>query len=166
MTEPNPEVEIRAAQESDVAPIMEMIRGIAEYEKLTHQLEITEESLHESLFGDNPTPHALVATLAGQTVGYAIYFYNFSTFLGKRGLYLEDLYVESEYRGKGVGNLLFKSVAQVAYDEGCGRMEWVALDWNTPALDFYQAKGADMLDEWRLHRLTRDGLEALTGSSA
>lgn len=158
-----PNIAIRTAVESDVNRIMEMIRGMAKYEKLTHQLEIDESALRSSLFSDNPVPHALVAEIDDRVVGYAIYFFNFSTFLGKNGLYLEDLYVDTEHRGKGVGDLLFRSVANIAHTENCGRMEWVALDWNTPALEFYKAKGAQNLDEWRLHRLSRKELTDLVG---
>lgn len=157
MSDPN----VRPARPSDVNSILELIRGIAEYEKLTHQLEIDESRLHQSLFGDNPVPRALVAESKGSVVGYAIYFYNYSTFIGKPGIYLEDLYVDPDYRGKGHGNALFKTVAKIAYDEDCGRMEWMALDWNEPALEFYRERGAQLLDEWRLLRFTRPELEAL-----
>lgn len=155
-------MQIRPAAPSDVPTILELIRGIAEYEKLTHQLQATEDLLHEALFSDSPAAKGLIAEHESDgTIGYAIYCYNFSTFLCKRGLYLEDLYVKPEYRGQGAGKALFNAVAQIAHDEGCGRMEWTALDWNTPALDFYQAHGAQALSEWVLHRFDRPHLEAL-----
>ncbi|OUW15927.1 MAG: hypothetical protein CBD18_07955 [Opitutales bacterium TMED158] len=152
---------VRSARPRDVNRILEMIRGIAEYEKLAHQLETDESRLHESLFGENPVPRALVAEHEGFLVGYAIFFYNYSTFVGRPGIYLEDLYVDVNYRGKGYGNALFKAVTRIAYDENCGRMEWVALDWNDSALEFYRERGAQQLDEWRLLRFARPELEAL-----
>ena len=156
---------IRAAQPEDVARIIAMIRGMAEYEKLTHQLQIEEATLTSSLFSDNPVPRALVATSEDYVVGYAIYFYNYSTFIGKPGIYLEDLYVDIDYRGKGYGDALFKRVANIAHEENCGRMEWMALDWNTPALEFYKSRGAVKLEEWRLLRFTEDELNTLAGAN-
>ena len=151
----------RAAIPEDVPRIISMIRGIAAYEKLSHQLEINEVSLQESLFGKNPVPRALVALSENKIVGYAIFFYNFSTFIGRPGIYLEDLYVEPDYRGKGFGDALFQSVAKIAYDENCGRMEWVALGWNELALNFYKSRRAKRLDDWRLLRFDRDDLKNL-----
>ncbi len=153
---------IRPAERSDTPRIFAMIEGIAKYEKLTHLLEVDEAILEESLFGDNPAARAIVATIDGKTIGYAIFYYNFSTFVGKRGIYLEDIYVESQYRGHGIGDKLFRKVAKIAHDENCSRMEWVALDWNKPAIDFYKARGANMLEEWRLFRFNRTELKALT----
>ncbi len=152
---------IKQAESSDVPAIMEMIKGIAEYENLTHQLEVTEERLEGQLFCENPVARALVATENGIHVGYAIFFYNFSTFIGKPGIYLEDLYVKPDYRGKGHGKALFLEVARIAHEEDCGRMEWMALDWNEPALDFYKQQGANLMDEWRLLRFNRDDLERI-----
>lgn len=154
-------LEIRPARPEDVPSIIKMIREIAAYEKLSHQLEIDEDSLNESLFGNRPIPRAIVAISAGQVIGYAIYFYNYSTFMGRPGIYLEDLYVQDNYRGKGFGDALFKRVAQIAYEENCGRMEWVALKWNKPALDFYQLRGAKQLDEWSVHRFTHEDIKIL-----
>jgi len=139
-----------------------MITGMAKYEKLEDQLEIDSERLHNCLFENNPTPKAIVATLHGTVAGYAIYFFNFSTFIGKKGVYLEDLYVKGEYRGRGIGNRLFLAVAEIARDENCGRMEWTALDWNEPALKFYESRGAKALDDWKILRLTESGIGALT----
>ena len=166
MSEPTQDPAIRQATPSDVPRIIELIRGIAEYEKLTHQLEIDEARLHESLFGENPVPRALVATSGDRTIGYAIYFYNYSTFIGKPGIYLEDLYVEPDYRSRGFGNALFSRVAKIARDEDCGRMEWMALDWNEPALNFYKERGAKCLDEWRLLRFTEDDLKRLAENAS
>lgn len=138
-----------------------MIEAIAAYEKLTHLLEVDEATLEESLFSENPAARALVATMGDKAIGYAIFYYNFSTFVGKRGIYLEDIYVETEYRGQGIGGRLFRKVADTARIENCSRMEWVALDWNKPAIDFYESRGASKLDEWRLFRFNRSDLEAL-----
>lgn len=153
---------IRPTEKRDVANIVALIRAMAKYEKLTHQLELNEATLDESLFSKNPVPRGLVATIGGKTIGYAIYFYNFSTFLGRKGIYLEDIYVDTEYRGKGIGDSLFRKVAEIACLENCGRMEWVALDWNKPAIDFYESRGAKMHEEWRLFRFTRTELESLS----
>ncbi len=155
---------IRSAEKSDIPRIFAMIGAIAEYEKLTHQLEVTETVLEDSLFSENPAARALVATVDNYAIGYAIFFYNFSTFIGKKGIYLEDIYVENEYRGKGIGDKLFREVAGIARSEGCSRMEWVALDWNKPAIDFYELRGASKLEEWRLFRFNRSDLEALSNS--
>lgn len=152
---------IRPAGKSDTPAILELIRGIAEYEKLLDQLEATEDRLHAALFSERPAARCLIAEIEnGEPAGYAIFCYNFSTFVCKAGIYLEDLYVKPEYRGSGLGKALFKEVAKIGKDEGCGRMEWVALDWNTPALDFYKSQGAQCLGEWKIHRFNRAQLEA------
>jgi len=162
MTQTTNPFSVRPAIPEDIDDLLRLIRGIAEYENLTHQLEATPERLRQSLFGEKPVARALVANLDKVgTVAYAIFFYNFSTFLAKPGIHLEDLYVSPQYRGQGIGKALFKQVARIAHQEGCGRMEWMALDWNTPALDFYKAQGADCLKEWRLHRFLRPDLEKL-----
>ncbi len=152
---------IRPAEKSDIPRVFAMIEAIAAYEKLTHLLEVDEAILEESLFSANPAARAIVATIGEETIGYAIFYYNFSTFIGKRGIYLEDIYVETEYRGRGIGDKLFRKVAEIARIENCSRMEWVALDWNKPAIDFYESRGASRLDEWRLFRFNRSALEAL-----
>ena len=155
---------IRPANPDDIEDLLRLIRGIAEYENLTHQLEATPERLHMSLFGDQPVARSLIANASNAgAVGYAIFFYSFSTFLAKPGIYLEDLYVMPEYRGQGIGKALFRAVAEIAREEDCGRMEWMALDWNTPALDFYKANGACLLEEWRLHRYTEADLNRFVG---
>jgi len=156
------ELVIRSAEKRDIPNIVALIRAMARYEKLTDQIELDEATLDESLFSDNPVPRALVATLGSEMVGYAIYFYNFSTFLGTKGIYLEDIYVDTEYRGQGIGDKLFRKVADIARLENCGRMEWVALDWNKPAINFYESRGAKMHEEWRLFRFTRAELNSLS----
>lgn len=158
-----PEVSLRPAHPRDVAQIVRLIEGIADHAKLAAELDATPERLSDCLFGDAPVARALVAESSAQTlVAYAIFFRNFSSFLAKPGLYLEDLYVVPNFRGRGIGTRLFLAVAQIARDEGCGRMEWLALDWNKPALEFYQKLGARCLKDNRLHRLDRDALAALT----
>jgi hypothetical protein len=156
-----PKMKIRPAIPEDVPNIISMTRGIAAYEKLSHQLEIDEPSLQESLFGKNHVPRALVALSENKIVGYAIYFYNCSTFVGRPGIYLEYLYFNINYSVKGFCDTLFKRVAQIAYDENCGRMEWIALEWNEPALNFYRSRGAKLLDDWRLLRFNREDLRNL-----
>lgn len=156
-----PSFKIRPATENDIPALLELIRGIAEYEKLADQFEATEERLHHALFGERPAARGLIAEHATDgPVGYAIFCYNFSTFVAKAGIYLEDLYVKPEYRGQGIGKSLFKAVAKIAHQENCGRMEWVALDWNTPALDFYKSQGAQCLEEWKVHRFNEEQLKA------
>ncbi len=152
---------VRPAKEGDVPRIVSLIRAMAEYEKLEDQIMVDEETLAESLFSEQAVPRALVASVGDEIVGYAIYFYNFSTFVGKKGIYLEDIYVETEYRGQGIGDQLFRTVAETARKEGCARMEWVALDWNKSAIEFYQSRGASLLEEWRLFRFNRADLQAL-----
>ena len=154
---------LRPAQPKDVPSIVEMIKGMAKHEKLEDQLELDSERLLNCLFEENPIPKASVATLDGTTVSYAIYLFNFSTFLGKKGTFLEDLYVAREYRGTGIGNRLFMKVAEVARDENCGRMEWTALNWNQPALEFYNSRRAKILEDWKILRLTESGIEAVAG---
>ena len=165
MESPSDDIKLRPAQPKDVPQIVDMIKGMAKYEKLEHQLKIDEERLNNCLFGENPIPRSIVATLDGTVVGYAIYFFNFSTFLCKKGLYLEDLYVENAYRGTGIGNRLFLKVAQIASNENCGRMEWTALDWNEPALKFYQARGATVLEDWKVLRLSENDIKALVDTT-
>lgn len=152
---------IRPAVSGDVPAIHSLVRGLAEYEHLTDMFIATEEQFREALFGECPVAEALIAIYAGQPVGYTIFFHSFSTFLGKAGIYLEDIYVKPEYRGKGIGKAMFISVARLASERGCGRMEWSALNWNKPAIDFYEAHGAKQLNEWTMFRLTSDELECL-----
>ncbi len=154
-------LEIRKATKNDASSILELINGIAEYEKLTHQVEATEELIQKNMFGETPYAHCFLAYWNGQLAGYALYFFNFSTFLAKPGLYLEDLFVKPELRGQGIGKALLLTLAKEAVVKDCGRMEWIALDWNTPAQDFYLSLGAEMLPEWELFRATGDSLTKL-----
>jgi GNAT superfamily N-acetyltransferase len=138
-----------------------MILELAVFEKLEHLVVATEEKLHEGLFGPHPSCEAIVGEADGEVVCFALFFHNFSTFLTKRGLYLEDLYVRQAHRGKGHGSALLRHLARLAVERGCGRFEWSVLDWNTPAIDFYQAMGADVLPDWRICRVTGPALTAL-----
>jgi GNAT superfamily N-acetyltransferase len=141
-----------------VPAILQLIRGLAEYEKLSDEVVATESILRESLFGANAAAEALLGFAAEQPVAFAVFFTNFSTFLGRNGLYLEDLFVLPEFRGRGFGEQLFRRVAQIAVERNCGRMEWAVLNWNTPALNFYQKLGARPMDEWTVQRLTGEAL--------
>ena len=160
MTE-QPRFTIRPATADDVPRLLAFIRGIAEYERLTHQVTATEEGLRASLFGDQPAAEALLAYADGEPAGFAVYFHSYSTFLGRRGMHLEDLYVSPEYRRRGLGALLLRRVAAIAVERGCGRFEWMALDWNTDAHRFYEDLGAEMLPEWRLFRIHGNALRQL-----
>lgn len=139
-----PDLSTRPATEADVPVILSLIRGIAEYEKLAHEVTATEVQVRESLFGPRPYAECLLGCSDGVPVGFAVFFHNFSTFLAKPGLYLEDLFVRPEHRGCGLGKALITAVAQIAVERGCGRYEWTVLDWNQPAINFYQSLGAEM----------------------
>jgi GNAT superfamily N-acetyltransferase len=145
---------IDAAQPGDAGTLLQLIRGLAEYEKLSHEVVATEALLREQLFGPRPAAEALLARVDGQGVGFALYFTSFSTFVGRAGIYLEDLFVLPQQRGRGYGARLFRRVAQIAVERHCGRMEWSVLDWNEPALAFYRRMGAQPLGEWTMQRLT------------
>ena len=147
-----------AATIQDVPVILEMIKGLAEYERLSHEVVATEESLRSSLFGARPAAEVILAYDDRTPVGFALFFHNFSTFLGQPGLYLEDLFVVPAWRGRGVGRRLLKQLASIAIERGCGRMEWCVLDWNESAIGFYRRLGAQLLDDWRICRLTGDAL--------
>ena len=157
----NETIVVRPAQAGDVAGLLAMIRELAEFEHLTHLCTASEAQLKQELFGPRPTAEALLAVSGDQTAGYAIYFHNFSTFLGRRGLYLEDLYVRPAYRHRGCGRALLVAVAGIAAARNCARFEWMALDWNTSAIDFYEKLGATQMAEWRLLRVTGDALRKL-----
>jgi GNAT superfamily N-acetyltransferase len=157
--------EIRSAHVEDVPVILELICDLATYERAPHEVTATEEQLVEVLFGERPAAEVLLAFEGDSPVGFAVYFYNFSTWLGRPGLYLEDLFVEPEKRGKGYGRALLVELAKIARDRGCGRMEWAVLDWNEPAIKFYRALGAEPMDEWTVFRLTRDGIEKLANAA-
>ena len=155
---------IRPATEADVPLLLDFIRGIAEYEKLLDTVTATEQSLRESLFGDRPAAEALIGEWDGQPAAYAIYFQNFSTFTGRPGLYLEDIFVKPEYRQRGIGQKILVHLAQIAHQRNCPRMEWVALDWNQPAIEFYEKLGAQQLPEWRHFRMEPPAITALAGT--
>jgi GNAT superfamily N-acetyltransferase len=142
---------------------MALIRGLAEYEKLVHQLSMTPQALREHLFGERPYAEAVIARVGGDAVGYALWFHTYSTFLAKPGLYLEDLFVVPQRRGRGVGSALMRYVARVARERRCGRFEWSVLDWNEPAINFYRKIGADILPDWRVCRMDEDGIARLAG---
>jgi GNAT superfamily N-acetyltransferase len=148
---------IRPARPADIPAILALIRALAAYEKLTAECVATEEALHRDLFppaGTSPAAHCVLAETAGTTAGFALYFFNYSTFLARPGLYLEDLFVKPEFRNRGLGKALLLHLAKLANARGCGRMEWTVLDWNRPAIDFYESLGARRLKEWQLCRLT------------
>jgi GNAT superfamily N-acetyltransferase len=157
-------VAVRPATAADVPLVLDLIRGLAEYERLAHEVRATEDGLHDALFGPQPGAEALIAEVHGAPVGFALFFHNFSTFLGRRGLYLEDLFVRPEYRGTGIGRRLLAEVAALAVARGCQRLEWSVLKWNAPAIGFYRALGAVPLDEWTTFRLAGDTLATLAAA--
>ena len=157
---------IRPAQPSDVAHIHGMIVELAVFEKLEHMVVATEAMLHEGLFGAHPACEAIIGEENGEVVTFALFFHNFSTFLTKKGLYLEDLYVKQAHRGKGFGKQMLVKLAQLAVERNCGRFEWSVLDWNEPAINFYKAMGADILPDWRVCRVTGPALAQLAAPSA
>ena len=154
---------IRPGELQDVPLIAELIRGLARYEKLEQEVVMTEEKLTATLFGDRRYAETLIAEEVGEPMGFALFFHNFSTFLAQPGIYLEDLYVLPEQRGRGVGRALLERLAQVAVDRGCGRLEWAVLDWNVDAIKFYERLGAKPNSEWTVYRLTGRPLRALAG---
>lgn len=156
-----PDVRLRPATREDIGQILSFIRELAEYEKLAHEAVADEATLATQLFGDHPAAEVVIAEVDGQPAGFALFFHNFSTFLGQRGLYLEDLFVRPQFRGLGLGRRLMVHLAQLAVERDCGRFEWSVLDWNTPAIDFYRELGASPLDEWTVQRVTGDALKAL-----
>lgn len=161
-----PAFHLRPAAPADVPDLLRLIRALADYEKLSHLVVVQPEALHEHLFGARPVVEAWVAVLGdvgcpAATVGFALCFTNYSTFLGKPGLYLEDLFVEPAQRGLGIGQALLRHLAGVALARGCGRFEWTVLDWNAPAIRFYESMGASVLPEWRVCRVTGDGMGRL-----
>jgi GNAT superfamily N-acetyltransferase len=158
-----PAVLLRPAVLRDVLPIVSLIRELAEFEQLTHLLQVTPEKLRPHLFGEKPVAEAMVAEVGGEIVAFALYFTNFSTFLAQPGLYLEDLYVQPAHRGKGVGEALLARLGKLAVERGYGRFEWSVLDWNENAIRFYQRMGATVLPDWRICRITGDALAAFAG---
>jgi GNAT superfamily N-acetyltransferase len=154
---------IRPATVADVPIILELIRELATYERAPNEVTATKEQLIDVLFGPRPAAEVLLALEQETPVGFAVFFHNFSTWLGHRGLYLEDLFVRPEQRGKGYGRALLVHLAKIADERNCGRMEWAVLDWNEPALKFYKKLGAVPLDEWTVFRLTQNGIAKLAG---
>ena len=154
---------LRPAEPRDCEHLHRLIGALAEYEKLSHMVQCTPEALHTSLFGPRPACEAVMAERGGRAVGFALFFTTFSTFLCRPGLYLEDVFVEPEHRGAGIGKALLRHLAGLAAERGCGRFEWRVLDWNTPSIRFYQSLGAEVLPEWQLVRMTRPQFLALAG---
>ncbi|MFO1474714.1 MAG: GNAT family N-acetyltransferase [Lysobacterales bacterium] len=161
-----PILTIRPATVEDVALVARLIRELAEYERLADAAVATEADLREQLFGERPAAEVLVAEADGEPAGFALFFHTFSTFLGKRGLYLEDLFVRPAFRGLGLGRHLMAALARIAVQRGCGRFEWSVLDWNEPAIGFYRALGASAMDEWTVQRLQGEALRALASRDA
>ena len=158
-------ITIRPAAVGDVGVILQFIRDLAKYEHLEHEVVATEGMLREALFGGRPYAEVVLACLNGEPVGFALFFHNFSTFLGRAGIYLEDLYVRPEARGHGVGRCLLTWLAATAVSRGCGRLEWAVLDWNEPSIRFYRNLGAVALDDWTTYRVTGPALSQLAGAS-
>jgi GNAT superfamily N-acetyltransferase len=156
-----PAFSVRPAQVNDVVAIVGLIRELAEFEQLSHLVKVTPELLRPQLFGERPVAEALVAEVGGKVVAFALFFTNFSTFLGQPGLYLEDLYVQPAQRQLGIGRSLLTRLAALAVERHCGRFEWSVLDWNANAIDFYQRMGASVLPDWRICRVTGDALQAM-----
>lgn len=157
---PGEALTIRPAIPADVPVILSLIRELAEYESLSHEVVATEELLQEWLF-EKKRAEVLIAELDGEPVASALFFHNFSTFLGRAGLYLEDLYVRPDFRGRGIGTKIFRHLARLAVERGCGRLEWACLDWNESSIAFYRSMGAKTLDDWTVYRLDGDTLAAL-----
>ena len=153
---------IREAIKTDSDQIHQLLMDLAEFEKITHTVEATKDSTRSALFGNSPSAEALVATIGGEIVGTAIFFHNYSTFVGRKGLYLEDIYVQPNHRGCGVGRKILFRLAQIAEQRGCGRMEWTVLDWNDRAINFYNEMGAEILKEWKIVRLSSEGIKKLS----
>jgi GNAT superfamily N-acetyltransferase len=154
-------VSVRAATPADVQAVLSFVRELAEYEKAADQVVATEENLREDLFGPRPICESIIGEVDGVAQGFALFFHNYSTWVGRRGLYLEDLYVRPAARGCGLGKALFERVAQIAVERGCQRMDWMVLDWNTSAHEFYRAMGAGGMDEWTMWRLKGDALSRI-----
>jgi GNAT superfamily N-acetyltransferase len=159
--EPTCSIRIEPATEADIPQILAFIRGLAEYEKLAHQCVATEESLRQTLFGPRRYADVLIARRSDLPVGFALFFHNYSTFLAKPGIYLEDIFVLPEHRGAGVGKALLRRVAQIALERNCGRFEWSVLDWNEPSIEFYKRIGATVLPDWRICRMTEQQIAQL-----
>ena len=159
-------VAVRKAAAGDESLILGFIRELADYEKLSHEVVATPDHLARTLFCDHPKAFALIAEADGAAIGFALYFFNYSTFLGKHGLYLEDLYVQAAHRGAGAGRALLAELARIALENDCGRMEWSVLDWNAPAIAFYKSLGAAPMDAWTVYRVTGAALSDLAKTGA
>jgi GNAT superfamily N-acetyltransferase len=159
----SPPCTIRFARPDDAPTILSLIKALAEYERLAHEVVATEEAVREHVFGPSPFCEVLMADVDGRSVGFALFFHNYSTFLARPGIYLEDLFVIPEERGRGYGKALLAALARLAVERGCGRLEWSVLDWNEPSINFYRALGAVPKDEWIIYRLTGDALKKLGG---
>lgn len=155
------ELKLKKAELEDVNLILDLIKEIATYEKMLSEVVATEESLTKSLF-ENKEATVLLVEAAGTIIGYVIYFFNYSTFIGRKGFYLEDIYLKEEYRGRGYGKEIFKTMGSIAYEENCERMEWTCLNWNTPSINFYKSLGAVPMSEWTVYRLTGDKIKELS----
>ena len=155
------QVIVRAATIADTALLLSLIRGLAEYEKLADECVATEDQLREHLFGPRPYAEAIIAEADGEPAGFALFFHNYSTFVGKPGIYLEDLFEKPRFRGLGIGKRLLVDVARIGVERGCGRYEWTVLDWNEPAIRFYESLGAEMKREWIINRVSGEALSRL-----
>jgi len=158
-------ISLRAVREQDVPQVLAFIRELAGYERLEHEVVATPELIRSALFGPRPYAECLFACLDGQPAGFALWFHNFSTFRGRPGLYLEDLYVRPAARGRGLGRRLLQELARIALQRGCARFEWAVLDWNAPSIAFYRSLGAVAADDWTLYRITGGALERLAGQA-
>lgn len=156
---------LRAATEADVSLILDLIKGLAEYEKLSHEVVADEAALRDTLFGERPAAEVIIAEYEDEAAGFALFFHNYSTFLGKRGIYLEDLFVKPAFRGRGIGKELLTCLAGIAVERDCGRFEWSVLDWNEPAIRFYKSLGGQLMREWQIFRVTGEALTKLAGEN-
>jgi GNAT superfamily N-acetyltransferase len=160
------DIQIQPSTEADVALILRLIKALAEYERLGHEVVATEAMIRESFFGPTPHANAVIARIGGDAVGFAIWFSTYSTFLSKPGIYLEDLFVLPDWRGKGVGRALLRHLARIAVERGCGRIEWSVLNWNETAIRFYRNIGATAMDQWTVYRLTGDAITRVADRDA
>jgi GNAT superfamily N-acetyltransferase len=163
---PTDRIDIRPATERDAPLVLELIRGLAEYERLSHECVATEERVRASLFGPRPDAEVVIAWAGDEAAGFALFFHNYSTFLARRGLYLEDLFVRPAWRGRGVGRALLAHLARLAVERECGRFEWWVLDWNADAIAFYERLGARPMSDWTVYRLTGEALERLAAEDS
>jgi GNAT superfamily N-acetyltransferase len=164
MTETRSAFRIERATERDVPLILRLIKELAEYERMSNEVIATEQGLRDSLFGARPAAEVIIGYAGDTPAGFALFFHNYSTFLGKPGLYLEDLFVVPEFRGRGYGRELLQELAAIAVERGCGRFEWSVLDWNEPAIGFYKKLGAKLMDAWKIFRVTGDALTDLAAA--